>query len=190
VPSGPSLDLDEVAPALASGDTKAFGWWLARAELPLRRSLARFAAQIDVEAVLQESLLRVWQVAPRFRPDGQPNGLLRLARRIASNLALDAVRREALAPTPSEDLDAESIEPSEPDPLLRSAIERCHEALPSQPRAALAARIENGGADPDRTLAEALRMRTNTFLQNVTRARRLLAECLERQGIRLDEVWR
>jgi len=28
-------------------------------------------------------------------------------------------------------------------------------------------------------------MRTNTFLQNVTRARKLIAECLERHGVDL-----
>jgi RNA polymerase sigma-70 factor (ECF subfamily) len=183
-------DLDEFATAIAAGNPDAFALWLARAELPLRRSLAPFAVQVDVEAVLQESLLRVWQVAPRFRPDGVPNGLLRLARRIARNLALDAARREGAINSVPDPNELESIEPAEPDPILREAIEQCHEALTDQPRAALAARLANEGRDPDRTLAESLRMRPNTFLQNVTRARRLLAACLEQRGIRLEEVWR
>jgi hypothetical protein len=34
-------------------------------------------------------------------------------------------------------------------------------------------------------LAERVRMRPNTFLQNVTRARRLLADCLRRRGVDL-----
>jgi RNA polymerase sigma-70 factor (ECF subfamily) len=188
-----ALDLDEIAPALALGDTDAFAWWLARAEPALRRSLASFATRIDVEAVLQESLLRVWQVAARYQQDGKPNGLLRLARRIAHNLAIDAVRRERAGVRDfddSQDANGSSIEPTEPDPLLRQAVEHCHAALPDRPRAALEARVTSGGASPDRALAEALGMRPNTFLQNVTRARQLLAECLERRGIRLDEVWR
>jgi RNA polymerase sigma-70 factor (ECF subfamily) len=36
---------------------------------------------------------------------------------------------------------------------------------------------------PDETLAEHLSMRLNTFLQNFTRARKLLAKCLEERGI-------
>ncbi len=36
---------------------------------------------------------------------------------------------------------------------------------------------------PDRSLAEALGMRLNTFLQNVARARRLLADCLREAGV-------
>jgi RNA polymerase sigma-70 factor (ECF subfamily) len=187
-----AIDLDEVVPAIALGDTKAFAWWLARAEAPLRRSLGSFAAHVDVEAVVQESLLRVWQVASGFRPDGRPNGLLRLAQRIARNLALDSVRRHGAAavPDPPYDTEVEAVDPVEPDPLLRTAVELCLARLPAQPRAAIDARIASCGADPDRTLAERIGMRVNTFLQNVTRARKLLAECLEQRGIRLDEVWR
>ena len=42
---------------------------------------------------MQEALLRVWQVAPRCRRDERPNALLRLAARIARNLAIDELRR-------------------------------------------------------------------------------------------------
>ena len=35
------------------------------------------------------------------------------------------------------------------------------------------------------TLAERVRMRPNTFLQNIVRARRFLAECLKRRGVDL-----
>lgn len=185
-----AIDLDEVALAIASGDTDAFAWWLARAEAPLRRSLGSFAGHVDVEAVLQESLLRIWQLAPRFRPDGKPNGLLRLARRIARNLALDALRREQATLAPPRDDDEEAIEPIAPDPFLRAMIERCRHLLPARPRTAIDARIRSGGADPDRALAERIGMQLNTFLQNVTRARKLIAQCLEQRGIRLDEVHR
>jgi len=33
-------------------------------------------------------------------------------------------------------------------------------------------------------------MRLNTFLQNFTRARRLLAQCLEESGLALEEILR
>jgi DNA-directed RNA polymerase specialized sigma24 family protein len=65
-------------------------------------------------------------------------------------------------------------------------IERCRERLPPQPRRALDARLLGAGGVPDRTLAERLGVRLNTFLQNVTRARRLLAECLRSHGVKLE----
>lgn len=184
-------DLDRYAPDIARGDARAFAGWLAGAERPLRGALRPFAAHVDVEAVLQEALLRVWQVAPRFVSDGRPDGLLRLGHRIARNLALDEARRLRVDPVEREALErlAERAErdhgatPAPPDPLLARVIAECRERLPPKPAGALAARIDSAGADPDETLAERLGMRLNTFLQNFTRARRLLAECLKRRGV-------
>ena len=92
-------DLDELLPAIAMGDAVAFGKLAAAIELDLRRSLRGFAAKVDVEAIVQEGLLRTWQVAPRFVPDGKPNGLARLCQRITRNAALDELRkrREVIA---------------------------------------------------------------------------------------------
>lgn len=174
-------DLDEHLPAIAAGDADAFAAWLAGAELPVRRSLRSFAAVVDTEAVLQEALLRVWQVADRVRPDGRPNTLLRFALRVARNAAIDEVRRrrEVLAEAPVDDV----AEPELPDPLLRRHIERCREQLPAQPGRALAARLAAQGGVDDRTLAEQLGMRLNTFLKNVGRARTLLQACLRAAGV-------
>jgi RNA polymerase sigma-70 factor (ECF subfamily) len=72
------------------------------------------------------------------------------------------------------------------DPLLRRRILDCFSRLPRQPHQALRARLDNGGVDSDTTLAGQVGMKPNTFLQNVTRARRLLAECLRGFGIDLD----
>ena len=70
------------------------------------------------------------------------------------------------------------------DPFLRRAIDDCRRQLgDGKPAQALEARLASGGAEPDETLAARLSMRVNTFLQNFTRARRLLAECLARHGI-------
>jgi RNA polymerase sigma-70 factor (ECF subfamily) len=71
------------------------------------------------------------------------------------------------------------------DPLLRRAIADCREELPARPAQALEARLAAGGTEPDEALAARLSMRLNTFLQNFTRARRLLADCLRRRGIDL-----
>ena len=185
-------DLDVHLDAIARGDAQAFASWLAVAELRVRESLRSFAAQVDVEAVLQETLLRVWQVAPRVQRDGRGDSLLRLAIRIARNLAIDEQRRRR--PTPVEDaelvaaLDADpgSLTDEAPvDPLLRTQIAKCREQLPPKPALALAARLEAAGGRPDEDLAANLGMRINAFLQNFSRARRMLAECLRRAGIEL-----
>src|SRR5262245_45932383 len=99
------IDADLHLPAIVDGQTAAFGRWMSLAEPPLRDSLRPYAARVDVEAVLQETLLRVWQAAPRHVPDGRPNSLFRLAIRIARNLAVDEVRRARVAPVPDEGLE-------------------------------------------------------------------------------------
>jgi RNA polymerase sigma-70 factor (ECF subfamily) len=184
-----AVDSDEaLLLLLAMGDEEAFGRWIAVAERPLRTSLRSFATRVDVEAVLQETLLRIWQVAPRVTPDGRPNPLLRLALRVARNLAIDEVRRARTMAAGDEDLEATLAfaAPQETDPLLRKTIENCREELPQKPALALGARLESAGAEPDATLAARLGMQLNTFLQNFTRARKLLAKCLQARGVELE----
>ncbi|HEY2368030.1 MAG TPA: sigma factor [Polyangiaceae bacterium] len=173
--------------AIRSGDADAFARWLAGAERPVRESLRALAVHVDTESVLQEALLRAWQFASRVEPDGKPNTLLRYAVRIARNVAISEIRKSRTKAVDPETLEA-SPDPSPsapPDPILRRAIEDCRGALPRKPAMALAARIESGGADTDEVLAERLGMRPNTFLQNFTRARKMLAECLEGKGVAL-----
>ncbi len=179
------MNLDEYLLGIVAGDQDSFARWMAGAERPIRESLRRFAASVDTEAAVQETLLRIWLVARRCRPDGQPNSLLRFAIGIARNLALSEIRRrrreEPLRDAPEPP--ASCAEPSLPDPALREIIQRCLDKLPPKPAAALRARIESAGAEPDRRLADALGMRLNTLLQNITRARRLVAQCLQHSGI-------
>lgn len=184
------LDLDIYLSQIAAGDSDAFGRWVAATEFPLRRLLRRYAAVVDVESVLQEALLRTWQVAPRVTTDGKPNALLRLALRIAVNLAIDAARRHRRSEADVEALLAaprEIYTPTPPDPFLRAALLECRQKLPKKLGAALTARLQNGASEPDSQLARRLKMQLNTFLQNVTRARRFLADCLRRRGINLED---
>ncbi len=182
-------DLDVELGAIAAGDPEAFGRWVAGAEHELRWSLASFAEAVDTEAVVQEALLRIWQVADRVEPDGRPNSLLRFSIRTARNLAIDHVRRSRRAgvtvdidsaPEPELTGSAEAL-----DPLLREAIEDCRDGLPRKPKSALAERLEGHGARHDRDLAGRLGMTLNTFLKNIGRARTLLTECLRKRGIDL-----
>lgn len=178
------MDLDVHLAAIAAGDDEAFAAWLAGAEPRMRGALRSFAHAVDTEAVLQEALLRTWQVAPKVRLDGRENALLRFAVRIARNLAIDEARRHKLhieAP-PEEPLPP----PEPPDPLLHGTIVRCLEALPCAPARAIRARIQGGAHDRD--LAVKLEMTLNTFLKNIGRARKLLTDCLARQGIAVEKL--
>jgi len=180
------MDLDEYLDAIGAGDTIAFGLWASRAEATLRAALRGMAERVDTESVMQETLLRVWNVAGRVERRG-PNSLLRLAIRIARNLAISEIRKRSREiPWPGGDSDDEPpgpVGPDPPDPFLRMRIKLCLAELSEKPRAALEARIRDGGARPDRDLASVLRMGLNTFHQNIGRARRLLRECLRRYGI-------
>ncbi|MDB4939467.1 MAG: hypothetical protein JWP87_6439 [Labilithrix sp.] len=187
------MDLDAHLPAILTGDTRAFGRWMAGAEGTMRDGLRSFASVLDVESVLQEALLRVWQVAPRFVADGRPNGLLRLGIRIARNLAVSELRRTKSRPVSEEDLEralamAEQVDLGErgPDPMLREVLAKCHEQLPEKPRQVVSIRLAAEGGRSDDELASLVGMRVNTFLQNFTRARRMLAECLKKHGIVID----
>lgn len=185
-------NLDRYLPDILAGQTTAFAYWMAGCESAVRNSLRSFAASVDTEAVVQETFLRIWQVAPGFRPDGRPNGLLRLAFRIAKNLAISEARRLRTASAYRKTLagGAASIAgddgPRPPDPMLRNAIADCRERLPAKPGQALAARLHSAGRAPDSELAAHLGMSKNTFLQNFTRARKFLAQCLEEQGVDLS----
>jgi RNA polymerase sigma-70 factor (ECF subfamily) len=174
---------------ISAGDAAAFGQWASSVEVSLRLTLRPFAERCDTEAVLQEALLRVWQVAPRFTHDGKPNALLRFAVTTARNVALSEVRKTAATPTELETLhralEAQHLtQPRPPDSFLRAAIVKCRAKLPPQPGAALTARLTQ--SDDDSRLAAGVKMTLNTFLQNVTRARKLLAECLKKAGVDLD----
>ena len=181
-----SGDLDELLPAIGAGDVNAFGRFVAGAEAPLRASLRSFAARVDVEAVVQETLLKLWQVAPRFVPDGKPNAFLRFALRAGRHQAISELRKMHGAISDEELIAETPAEPAPPpDPLLRKLIALCRGKLPRKPAAVLDARIEAQGGEPDARLAERLGMSLNAFLQNFTRARKLLAECLEKRGVAL-----
>jgi DNA-directed RNA polymerase specialized sigma24 family protein len=170
------------------GDVEAFANWMALVERPVRGSLRRFARAIDVESVLQETFLRMWiaRQNPERAFTGE-NASLRFALRVARNVALEEVRRargEHLVAL--EDLDPSSepsIGPTPPsDPGLLRAIKDCVSHLRGKPRDALLARLARGHELHDRDLAASLGMAVNTFLQNVVRARKAVAVCLEGKG--------
>jgi DNA-directed RNA polymerase specialized sigma24 family protein len=50
-----------------------FALWMSQSEHPIRMSLRRFAAAVDVESVVQETFLRVWSNSAQIRGDRRPH---------------------------------------------------------------------------------------------------------------------
>jgi RNA polymerase sigma-70 factor (ECF subfamily) len=100
---------------------------------------------------------------------------LRLAIRIARNLAVSELRRNRLEPTDvgaieraARVLEEDPAPDRNSDPLLRRVMEACRARLPRKPALALDARLASGGLEPDEVLARRLGIRRKTFLQNIT----------------------
>ena len=186
-------DLDNAFVRTQLGDRDAFTDWVRSVEPPLRASLRRFARQADVEAILQEGLMRMWVLAPTLKLEGK-HASLRYAATIVRNLAVrEAQKSGALVPLcdadgPVHDVPGEPAPPS--DPGLRRAILECLKKVPGAPAKALLARLQDRGATHDRELAARVGMQLNTFLQNVVRARVHMARCLESRGVPVEGLTR
>ncbi len=181
-------EIDVAFAGARDGRVERFARWMALVERPLRASLRRFARAVDVESAMQEAFLRMWIACrnPERVFEGD-NASLRFALRVARIVALEEVRRarhEHLVALEDLDPSAEpSVDPTPPaDPGLLRAIKDCLGRLRGKPREALFARLSGGHTLADRDLATSLGMAVNTFLQNVVRARRSVADCLERKG--------
>jgi RNA polymerase sigma factor (sigma-70 family) len=174
--------------AIVARDQDAFSHWFARCEIKLRRSLRSFAQVTDVEAVVQDTALRVWQRASTIRPDGRPECILRWAVTVALNAARNEAKRSGhqlpLGPT------VEGLAHSTtnmPDPVLRVRIQSCRERLGATPRLVLDAQLTDAGQHSSRELAMTLGMTADAVRQNLVRARRALQRCLRTFGIDLRD---
>jgi DNA-directed RNA polymerase specialized sigma24 family protein len=199
---GGPTEVDRLFARVRRGDERAFEAWMTRVEPHLWKRLAPWAQAVDVEGVVQETLLRMWVYAlDRGEELEGRNASLRFALGMARNVARNEARRLArevrrgdrsagsdVIPDPPEGADEVDGDPPVPDPFLRRLILACIEKLPRRPREALMARIVRGHLDEDRVLAAELGMRKNTFLQNIVRARSQVAECLAENGAPLEEV--
>jgi RNA polymerase sigma factor (sigma-70 family) len=178
--------------AIVRRDEDAFKRWLERAHIPLRLSLKSFAAVVDVEVVVQETAIRVWDHASTIKPDGRPAFALRWAVITARNNALNAVKRAHRDERFRDQLDRSDaqIEPAALDPFLRSRIHRCRERLPAALRRVIDVLLSDGGQRSPRECATANHMSYDAFRQNLSRGRRALEDCLREHGIRIKEYLR
>jgi RNA polymerase sigma-70 factor (ECF subfamily) len=131
------------------------------------------------EDLTVETLLRVYRARQQFRPDGNFGAW---ARRIATNLAIDHLRRKR----PEESLMTEPAAPPLPDRLLqrenRVKIQQAFRQLPAKLRvAATLALIERR---PYEEIADALGTSVGAVKHRVFRAVRILRQRLNQAGIR------
>jgi len=175
--------IDQAFQRAQHGDPDGFTDWVRAVELPLRGTLRRFARHVDVESIAQEGLLRMWRLAPTVKLEGD-NASLRYAAVLVRNLALREIERNRIYVSQDPDQNEPEVQPDPPpDSGLRRILLDCFRRLPPRPRLALRVRLTLGGGAPDRALANGIGMRLNTFLQNIVRARRHLARCLESHGV-------
>jgi DNA-directed RNA polymerase specialized sigma24 family protein len=185
-------ELDALWRQVCFRDERAFGDWMGRVERPIRLALFPWARIVDAECIVQETLMRMWVRAndAESPPLEGENASLRFAIGVAKNLARNESRKRAREDVREPgDVPELAVEPDPaPDPALRRAIRECMEKLASRPAEALRARLERGHVQADREIAAALRMGLNAFLQNITRARRQMAACLEGRGVPPAEI--
>jgi DNA-directed RNA polymerase specialized sigma24 family protein len=186
-------EVDDRFAAARRGDLAAFTAWMGRVERPIRRSLEPFARAVDVEGIVQETLMRMWIFATDTasgRELAGPDASLRFAIGMARNLARNEARRTRRERyLPPDELPDVPVQPDPPpDPSLRRAIADCMKRIARRPRQALEARLRRQHEDGDRRIARSLGMSLNAFLQNIVRARQQLTRCLEKRGVPLEEI--
>jgi RNA polymerase sigma-70 factor (ECF subfamily) len=131
------------------------------------------------EDLTVETLWRVYRARHQFRPDGN---FPAWARRIATNLALDHLRRQR----PEESLVSEPAAESRPDPVLqretRQKIQQAFHRLPAKLQvAATLALVEE---QPYDEIATALGTSVGAVKLRVFRAVRILRKQLNHLGVR------
>ena len=142
-------------------------------------SCASCATQASRRSLTVETLWRIYRARQQFRPDGN---FAAWARRIATNQALDHLRRKR----PEQSLLAESADAPQPDRLLqresRQKIQQAFRRLPAKLQvAATLALVEE---QPYDEIADALGTSVGAVKLRVFRAVRILRKQLNRLGVR------
>src|SRR5262249_6842102 len=131
------------------------------------------------EDLTVETLWRVYRARHRFRPDGNFGAW---ARRIATNLAIDHLRRNR----PEQSSPADPADRQQPDPLVqRETRERIQEAFRRLPaKLQVAAMLALVAELPYDEIASALGTSVGAVKLRVFRAVRILRKRLSQAGIR------
>lgn len=136
----------------------------------------------EAEDVAQESLLKLWNHADRWRANGP--GIAAWLKRVTINQCLDRLRRKRFTS------DEEVPEREDETPIASAQIEAfetgravkdCIEALPDRQRAAVV--LTYYEEQQNQYAAESLDMQLKAFESLLFRARASLRGCVERKGV-------
>jgi RNA polymerase sigma-70 factor (ECF subfamily) len=140
----------------------------------------------DAEEVVQESLMRVWMFAHRWRPDTAK--FSSWFYRIVTNQAISRVRRKPMEPL-DEVNDPADAAPGPYEQLagheIGTAIETALDRLPARQRAAIALCYDEGLSCAE--AADAVGVSVGTMESLLFRARRSLRSWLEQLSIELGD---
>ena len=172
-------DDDSLMIRVAARDEAAFGLLAEQhGQVPYRIGYRMLGDRAEAEDISQESLLRLWDGAERWRAGG--SGVAAWLTRVAVNLALDRLRRrrfvaDVAIPERADDGPAadEEIEREQ----TRAAVVACIAALPDRQRAAIVLTYYEEVAN--REAAEMLEMNLKGFESLLFRARAALRQALE-----------
>jgi len=178
MPDADSLSDEALLRRYATGDSLAARLLVARMAPRLHRLALRLLADAaEAEDVVQEAMLRLWQIAPRWQSGGaQPSTWVY---RVTVNLATDRLRRRR-----SVALDAVA-EPADETPapfevLLEAdralALEAALAQLPDRQRQAVVLRHLEGMPNPE--IAEVMGVGIEAVESLTARGKRRLAELL------------
>jgi len=176
---------DELLRAIAQGDRRSFQRLMerhVRAMLALSTRVVRNPD--DADEIVQEAFLKVWTLAPRWRPDREAKFSTWLYR-VVLNASLDRLRRVRFVPV------EEAGDPADPSPGGEDrAVERQRERLVSEAMAEMPARQREALSlyyFSDLTAPEAARvldLSLTAMEALLVRGKRSLRGALARLGIR------
>jgi len=170
----------ELLRQFAAGDLEAFETLVRQFQAEVYGWIVRIVRDpAAAEDLTVEAFWRIYRARSRFRLDGNFGAW---ARRIATNLALDHLRRRR----PEQELPEQLPQPDSPDQVLQSEMrEKIREAFHRLPvklqAAATLALIEE---QPYNEIADALGTSVGTVKSRVFRAVRILRKHLDHLGIR------
>jgi RNA polymerase sigma factor (sigma-70 family) len=137
----------------------------------------------EAEDVAQESLLKLWNHADRWKPGS--SGIASWIKTVSVNQCLDRLRRKRFvsneqAPDLADSTPLADIKMEEDE--VRKVVKNCLESLPERQRAAVILTYYEEQAN--KSAAAMLTMQLKAFESLLFRARSSLRTCVERKGIR------
>lgn len=174
---------DELVARIAARDHAAMRLAADRhSQLVWRVAYRMLGDATEAEDVAQESLLKLWNHADRWKAGGA--GIAPWLKKVTVNQCLDRLRRKRFAS------DEEVPEREDESPLadrqieagqVGQAVKDCIEALPDRQRASII--LTYYEEMPNCNAAETMEMQLKAFESLLFRARASLKSCVERKGL-------